>query len=111
MLLAEFKTPWNFLAEMPAHARARGAGVVNSDANQFWWGYFSICANLFRAELLTAPRLFFLGAWWRGAECGLARAEEGFGEESARASAFFFEKIGGYYINSTSDFIRLKILT
>ena len=37
MLLAEFKTPWNFLAEMPAQARAFGAGAVNSDANQFWW--------------------------------------------------------------------------
>jgi len=41
-------------------------------------------------------RLIFLGEWWRGAEFGLARAEEGSGEESARASAFFFEKIGGY---------------
>ncbi|OGZ08767.1 MAG: hypothetical protein A3D65_02515 [Candidatus Lloydbacteria bacterium RIFCSPHIGHO2_02_FULL_50_13] len=58
-----------------------------------WWCYFSICANLFREELLTAPRLIFLGEWWRGD--GLARAEEGSGEESARASAFFFEKIGG----------------
>jgi hypothetical protein len=37
MLLAEFKTPWNFLAEMPAQARAFGAGAVNSEANQFWW--------------------------------------------------------------------------
>ena len=37
MLLAEFKTPWNFLAEMPAQARAFGAGAVNSEANQIWW--------------------------------------------------------------------------
>ncbi|MDO8499076.1 MAG: recombinase family protein [bacterium] len=37
MLLAEFKTPWNFLAEMPAQSRAFGAGAVNSDANQIWW--------------------------------------------------------------------------
>jgi len=37
MLLAEFKTPWNFLAEMPAQARAKGAGAVNSEANQIWW--------------------------------------------------------------------------
>ena len=37
ILLAEFKTLWNFLAEMPAQARASGAGAVNSDANQFWW--------------------------------------------------------------------------
>ena len=40
ILLAEFKTPWNFLAEMPAQARASGAGAVNSDANQFWWCLF-----------------------------------------------------------------------
>ena len=37
MLLADFKTPWNFLVEMPAQARASGAGAVNSDANQLWW--------------------------------------------------------------------------
>jgi len=37
ILLAEFKTPWNFLEEMPAQARAFGAGAVNSEANQFWW--------------------------------------------------------------------------
>jgi hypothetical protein len=40
MLLAEFKTPWNFLAEMLAQARAFGAGAVNSEANQFWWCLF-----------------------------------------------------------------------
>ena len=40
MLLVEFKTPWNFLAEMPAQARAFGAGAVNSDANQIWWCLF-----------------------------------------------------------------------
>ena len=39
MLLAKFKTPWNFLAEMPAQARASGAGAVNSDANQIWWSW------------------------------------------------------------------------
>ncbi|OGZ11476.1 MAG: hypothetical protein A2942_04505 [Candidatus Lloydbacteria bacterium RIFCSPLOWO2_01_FULL_50_20] len=37
MLLAEFKMPWRDLAEMPAQARASGAGLGNSDANQFWW--------------------------------------------------------------------------
>ena len=42
------------------------------------------------------PATIFLGIWWRGD--GLARAEEGSGEESARASAFFFEKIGDYKI-------------
>jgi len=50
MLLVEFKTPWNFLAEMPAQARASGAGAVNSDANQFWWCHYIICANFFPAE-------------------------------------------------------------
>ena len=40
------------------------------------------------------PATIFLGQRRRGD--GLARAEEGSGEESARASAFFFEKIGGY---------------
>ena len=50
ILLADFKTPWNFLAEMPAQARAFGAGAVNSDANQFWWCHYIICANFFPAE-------------------------------------------------------------
>ena len=40
------------------------------------------------------PATICLGQRRRGD--GLARAEEGSGEESARASAFFFEKIGGY---------------
>ena len=40
MLSAEFKTPWNFLAEMPAQARASGAGAVNFNANQIWWCLF-----------------------------------------------------------------------
>ena len=43
---------------------------------------------------MMRPATIFLGIWRRGD--GLARAEEGSGEESARASAFFFEKIGGY---------------
>ena len=37
MLLAEFKTPWNFLAEMPAQARAFGAGAVNLSSNSELW--------------------------------------------------------------------------
>ena len=45
---------------------------------------------------MMRPATIFLGIWRRGD--GLARAEEGSGEESARASAFFFEKIGGYKI-------------
>ena len=49
MLLAEFKTPWNFLAEMPAQARAFGAGAVNSDANQFWWTHRESNPDLFHA--------------------------------------------------------------
>jgi len=39
------------------------------------------------------PATIFLGQRRRGD--GLARAEERFGEESARAATFFFEKIGG----------------
>jgi len=42
---------------------------------------------------MMRPATIFLGQRRRGD--GLARAEEGSGEESARASAFFFEKIGG----------------
>jgi hypothetical protein len=45
------------------------------------------------------PATIFLGQRRRGD--GLARAEEGSGEESARASAFFFEKIGGYKIDKS----------
>jgi|CXWL01.1.fsa_nt_gi hypothetical protein len=37
MLLAEFKTPWNFLAEMPAQARAAGAAGSKNGANKIWW--------------------------------------------------------------------------
>ena len=37
IIVIDFKTPWNFLAEMPAQARAFGAGAVNSGVNQMWW--------------------------------------------------------------------------
>ena len=43
--------------------------------------------------MMRPATIFFLGQRRRGD--GLARAGEGSGEESARASAFFFEKIGG----------------
>jgi len=42
---------------------------------------------------MMRPASIFLGQRKQGD--GLARAEERSGEESARASAFFFEKIGG----------------
>lgn len=42
---------------------------------------------------MTHPVTIFLGQRRRGD--GLARAEEEPGRESARASVFFFEKIGG----------------
>ena len=42
---------------------------------------------------MTRPATIFLGQRRRGD--GLARAEKGSGNECARASAFFFEKIGG----------------
>ena len=45
---------------------------------------------------MMRPATIFLGQRRRGD--GLARAEEGAEEESARASAYFFEKIGGYKI-------------
>ena len=51
------------------------------------------------------PATIFLGIWRRGD--GLARAEEGSGEESARASAFCFgEILAGYELESwsVSDF-------
>ena len=45
---------------------------------------------------MMRPATIFLGQRRRGD--GLARAEEGSGEESARASASLFEKIfAGYY--------------
>jgi len=47
---------------------------------------------------MMRPATIFLGQRRRGD--GLARAKEGSGEESARASAFFFEKIGGYKIRN-----------
>ena len=44
---------------------------------------------------MMRPATIYLGQRRRGD--GLTRAEEGAGEESARASAFFLEKIGGYF--------------
>ena len=43
-------------------------------------------------QMIRTPPQTNLGEWRRSAECkcGLARAEEGSGEESARASAFLF---------------------
>ena len=57
------------------------------------------------------PATIFLGQRRRGD--GLARAEEGSGEESARASAFLFEKNGGGYKlrkerNHVSIVVRVK---
>ena len=46
---------------------------------------------------MMRPAIIFLGQRRRGD--GLARAEEGSGEESARASAFCFEKIGAIQIS------------
>jgi len=40
VLSSDFKMPWQFLAEIPAVARAVGAGGVNSESNQFWWCLF-----------------------------------------------------------------------
>ena len=40
---------------------------------------------------------------------GLARAEEGSGEESAWASAFFFEKIGGYKLRKEKIHVSMVV--
>ena len=39
MLLADFKMPWRDLAEIPARARAFGAGEVNLSSNSELWTY------------------------------------------------------------------------
>jgi len=50
---------------------------------------------------MMRPATIFLGLWWRGD--GLARAEEGSGEESAQASTFAFGEIwAGYKIHKYS---------
>jgi len=56
---------------------------------------------------MMRPATIFLGIWRRGD--GLARAEEGFGEESARASAFFFEKIDGYKLKKEKIHISIVV--
>ena len=53
---------------------------------------------------MTHLATIFLGQRRRGD--GLARAEEGSGKESARASAFF-EKIGGYQLTTKLTSIYL----
>ncbi len=53
------------------------------------------------------PATIFLGIWRRGD--GLARAEEGSGEESARASAFCFEKIGGYKLRKKKIHVSIVV--
>jgi len=40
VLSSDFKMPWQCLAGIPAHARALGAGGVNSESNQIWWCLF-----------------------------------------------------------------------
>ena len=64
---------------------------------------------------MMRPATIFLGQRRRGD--GLARAEEGSGEESARASAFFFETIDGnhklriaYYSNFEYSFYEYNML-
>ena len=37
VLSSDFKMPWQFLAGIPAHARALGAGGANLESNQIWW--------------------------------------------------------------------------
>jgi hypothetical protein len=40
MLLADFKMPWRDLAEMPALARAFGAGEGNLSSNSELWSLY-----------------------------------------------------------------------
>ena len=40
MLSSDFKMPWQFLAGIPAHARAEGAGGVNSETNSIMWSLY-----------------------------------------------------------------------
>jgi hypothetical protein len=40
MLSAEFKMPWRDLAEIPARARAFGAGEVNLSSNSEVWSLY-----------------------------------------------------------------------
>jgi hypothetical protein len=40
MLAGEFKMPWNFLAEIPLHARAGGAGGLQKSADKLWWSLY-----------------------------------------------------------------------
>ena len=62
-----------------------------------FWNYFTKSDTQIQKAKpeMMRPATIFLGQRRRGDR--LARAEKGSGEESARASAFFFEKIGGYY--------------
>lgn len=36
-LYIDFKKPWNYLAEMPAKARAAGEGEAEQSSNSIWW--------------------------------------------------------------------------
>jgi len=36
-LAIDFKKPWNYLAEMPAKARAAGEGEAEQSSNSIWW--------------------------------------------------------------------------
>jgi len=40
ILAGEFKMPWNFLAEIPLHARASGAGGLQKSADKLWWSLY-----------------------------------------------------------------------
>ena len=57
---------------------------------------------------MMRPATIFLGRRRRGD--GLARAEEGSGEEYARALAFFFKKLAAIKIRIPYQFLEPRIL-
>ena len=62
ILLAEFKTPWNFLAETNAEGRSPEAILFQNCESLILVGYSKLCSNLFSKQMMRhAP-----SAWWFG---------------------------------------------
>jgi len=60
ILLAEFKTPWNFLAETNAEGRSPEAILFQNCESLILVGYSKLCSNLFSKQMMRhAP-----SAWW-----------------------------------------------
>jgi hypothetical protein len=52
ILTGEFKMPWHFLAEMPLHSRASGAGGLNSESNSIGWRLYRKVRTYFQTHLI-----------------------------------------------------------